>query len=104
MGLKSKIVKKRVSRDSKTKFRIIDHDMLLNLCGYKSLDILIAKLDHGIEEKIKAGDLLCEELWSQNVAAGDPPFLESVLNELYAKGRFKKIETDPEGNSFIKEE
>ena len=71
------------------KFRLIDHDKLMDLVGVESLEQLRNSHIGWVGEILREGNLERESMWTESVAVGSRHFVEMTMQELrgLAKGR-----------------
>ncbi len=77
------------------KFRLIDHDKLMELVGVDSLEQLRTSHNGWVEEILKKDNLDRESMWTESIVVGSKHFAETTMQELggLAKGR-RLMESD----------
>jgi len=73
------------------RYRLIDRECLVDLCGMQSDQQLVAQHRDWIEQAVQGNALKRETKWSESVAVGDAGFVERLQQELGLQAAGRKV-------------
>jgi hypothetical protein len=77
------------------RYAVIDLRGLSALCGFAELGDLQTAHRHWVEQTLEGGQTLRDDRWSESIAVGSLPFVETVKNDLGIKAMHREaLETD----------
>ena len=85
------------------RYRIIDYESVIKLFQFSDLDHMKASLHQWVVEAIKHDPLKRQNQWTQSIAVGDKPFLDSVKETLKHKARGRTVAEAETGDLQLRE-
>lgn len=73
------------------KFRLIDHNKLMDLVGLDSLEKLRSSHNGWVEDIISDDNLGRESMWTESIAVGSEHFVEATRKELAGQAKGRKL-------------
>ncbi|HEY5604731.1 MAG TPA: transposase [Gammaproteobacteria bacterium] len=81
------------------RYRIVDHEALMNLLGIKSRRVLQQTHRQWIDAAINEGALQRDEKWSRSLAVGSKQYVMNLKEKLGVKTKYRQIEGD--ANTYV---